>query len=107
MGAIAGHYKIGESVVETLQAGADVAMLSHNWDLVAPALEAVAPAFSGAPDAEVNAQVAAQSRARIERLRQRLREIEKSETPPVEVIGCREHRALAAEIRARINDVST
>jgi beta-N-acetylhexosaminidase len=107
MGAIARHYNIGDSVVGTLEAGADIAMLCHDWGLVAPALERVAQAFFGIGDqADVNPQIAKQRRARIERLRGRLREIENAETPSLEVIGCGEHRALAAEIRARIDEVS-
>jgi beta-N-acetylhexosaminidase len=107
MGAIARHYKIGDSVVKTLQAGTDVAMLCHDWAIVAPALEAVAEVLSGIePQGKLDARLTTQSRTRIERLRHRLREIEKAEAPPLDVIGCREHRALAAEIRARINKVN-
>ena len=107
MGAIARSYKIGESVVNTLQAGTDIAMVCHDWELVAPALQAVAQAFSGAgPHARLDPQMTTQSQARIERLRHRLREMEKTETPPLDVIGCREHRALAAEIRTRINEAN-
>lgn len=108
MGAIARHYKIGESVVKTLQAGTDIAMLCHDWTAVAPALEAVAEALSGTgQQAKIDARLTAQSRARIERLRHRLRAIEKAEAPPLDVIGCREHRALGTEIRARINEANT
>jgi hypothetical protein len=83
-------------------------MLCHDWTAVAPALEAVAEAISGIEkQGKLDARLTAQSRARIERLRHRLREIEKAEAPPLDVIGCREHRALAAEIRARINEVNT
>jgi beta-glucosidase-like glycosyl hydrolase len=115
MGAIARQYKIGESAVRTLQAGTDIAMLCHDWAAVAPALEAVAQAISdrtpGArretePHTKIDPRLAAQSRARIKRIRQRLREIEKTDAPPLDVIGCPEHRALAAEIRARINKVN-
>src|SRR4029077_7753958 len=103
MGAIARHYEVGESVVRTLQAGTDIAMLCHDWAAVAPALEAVAQAISDRapatrretePHAKIDQRLAAQSRARIERLRQRLREFEKTDAPPLDVIGCREHRAL-------------
>jgi beta-N-acetylhexosaminidase len=114
MGAIARQYKIGESAVRTLQAGTDVAMLCHDWAAVAPALEAVAQAISAArsntgpgtgPDTKIDPRLTAQSRARIDRLQQRLLEMEKADAPPLEVIGCPEHRVLAAEIRARINEV--
>jgi beta-glucosidase-like glycosyl hydrolase len=104
MGAIVRHYKNGESVVRTLQAGTDIAMLCHDWSAVAPALEAVAQAISeNGPNAEIEPLLTAQSHTRIERLRLRLSEIEKACAPPLDVIGCPEHRALATEIRARIN----
>lgn len=107
MGAIVRHYKIGESVVKTLQAGIDIVMLCHDWTAVTPALEAVAEALSGIEQqGKLDARLTAQGRSRIERLRHRLREIEKAQAPPLDVIGCREHRALAAEIRARINEVN-
>jgi beta-N-acetylhexosaminidase len=108
MGAVARHYKIGESVVKILQAGTDIAMLCHDWTIVAPALEAVAEALSGTEQqAKIDARLTAQSRARIEQLRHRLCEIEKVDSPPLDVIGCREHRALAAEIRTRINEANS
>ena len=75
-------------------------------NFVGPALEAVAEALSGAEhQAKIDARLTAQSRARIERLRHHSREIEKIDPPPLDVIGCREHHALAAEIRARIDEV--
>lgn len=108
MGAIARHYKIGESVVKTLQAGTDIVMLCHDWAIVAPALEAAAGALSGTErQGKIDAHLAAQSHTRIERLRNRLREIETAATPPLDVIGCREHHALAAEIRTRINEANS
>jgi beta-glucosidase-like glycosyl hydrolase len=107
MGAIARHYKIGESVVKTLQAGTDIAMLCHDWTIVAPALEAVAEALSGTEHpAKIDASLTAQCHVRIEQLRHRLCEIEKVDPPPLDVIGCREHHALAAEIRTRIDEVN-
>jgi len=111
MGAIARHHENGESVVRSLNAGTDIAMLCHDWAAVAPALEAVAQAISEngprtGPDAKIEPLLTAQSHARIERLRQRLREIEKIAAPPLDVIGCPDHRALATKIRARINDLN-
>jgi beta-N-acetylhexosaminidase len=97
MGAIARHYGNGESVVRTLQAGTDIAMLCHDWALVAPALEAAAQAISSG---QIDPRLTAQSRARIKRLRERLREIDANSALPVESIGCPNHRALAAKIRA-------
>jgi len=109
MGAIARRYENGESAIKTLEAGTDIAMLCHDWAAVAPALEAVAQAISkGKPatgrDTRIAARLTAQSRARIELLRQRLRQIEKTDAPPLDAIGCRAHRTLAATIRAKLNE---
>jgi beta-N-acetylhexosaminidase len=101
MGAIARqHYGSGESVIRSLRAGTDVAMLCHDWAAVAPSLEAAAQAIA---DGRIDSSLAAHSHARIESLRQHLREIEKNAAPPPATIGCPEHRALAADIRAKIN----
>ena len=109
MGAIARRYENGESAIKTLEAGTDIAMLCHDWAAVAPALEAVAQAISegkraSGHDARIAARLTAQSRARIELLRQRLRQIEKTDAPPLDAIGCRAHRTLAATIRAKLNE---
>ena len=113
MGAIAGHYRNGESVARTLLAGTDIAMLCHDWAAVAPALEAAAQAISEtgprtAPDPKLRTKIdprfTAQSHARIELLRQRLAELEKIASPPLSVIGCADHRALVADIRARLKE---
>jgi len=103
MGAIARHYGNSQSVVKTLQAGTDVAMLCHDWTLVAPALEAVAQAISGGEIVPGNLLGA---HARIERLHELLREIDARDAPPPGVIGCPEHHALAAEVRAKIRDAT-
>ncbi|PYU27501.1 MAG: beta-N-acetylhexosaminidase [Acidobacteria bacterium] len=109
MGAIARRYENGESAVRTLEAGTDIAMLCHDWAAVAPALEAVAQAISdrrpgSGRDARMAAQLTAKSRSRIEQLRQQLRQIEKTDAPPVDTIGCPAHRTLAAKIRAKLNE---
>jgi beta-N-acetylhexosaminidase len=111
MGAISRYFEIGESVVKALQAGTDIAMLCHDWSGVTPAMEAVAQAMSAhrsgaGAEKKIDSLIAAQSRARLERLRHRLGEIEKLATPPLDVIGCREHGVLAAEIRARIDKMN-
>ena len=107
MGAIARHYKIGESVVKTMLAGTDIAMLCHDWSIVAPALEVVAEAISwNNHQAKRGPQLTSQSHARIEKLRRRLVKIETAATPSLAVIGCAEHRALAGEIRARITEMT-
>jgi beta-N-acetylhexosaminidase len=106
MGAIARHYENGESAVRSLQAGTDIAMLCHNWSAVTPTLDAAARVISGGTcTGKIDTRVAAASHVRIERLRHRLNEIETAPAPPLAVIGCSEHRALATEIRARASDV--
>lgn len=95
MGAIAKRYGPGESAVKALQAGTDIVMLCHDWSVVAPAVEAVAQA-SAEESFDVGQWL--QSSARIAALRQRIRDLDMI-PPPIETIGCPEHRALAAEIR--------
>jgi beta-N-acetylhexosaminidase len=116
MGAIARHYKKGESLVRSLQAGTDIAMLCHDWAAVAPALEAVAQAISetgprterdAKPHAKIDPRLTAQSHARIELLWQRLADIEKTATPLLAVIGCAGHRALAADVQARLKELAS
>jgi beta-N-acetylhexosaminidase len=100
MGAIARRYGPGESVVKTLEAGADIAMLCHDSAAVPQAIEAVARSVVGGrfDPAQWSA-----SRTRIARLREQLRAAETSQPPPpLDVVGCAEHRALAEEIRARL-----
>ena len=101
MGAIARHYENGDSVVKSLQAGTDIAMLCHDWSTVAPALESAVHAIA---DGKIDSALAAQSHARIERLRARLAEIEHLDAQPLSVIGCPEHRALAADTRAKLKE---
>ncbi len=76
-----------------------MAMLCHDWDAVAPAVEKVAAAYENHvfPRDEWDA-----SRNRIEIVRQK---IEKQRRDvPLSVVGCAEHRALADEIRARVTE---
>jgi beta-N-acetylhexosaminidase len=109
MGAIARRYENGESAIKTLEAGTDIAMLCHDWAAVAPALEAVAQAISegkpaSGPDTRIAARLRAQSRARIELIRQRLGQIETTDARPLDAIGCRAHHTLAATIRAKLHE---
>lgn len=98
MGAIARRYGPGESVVKTLEAGTDIAMLCHDSAAVPQAIEAVARSLkAGRFDP---AQWSA-SRMRIARLRDHLQTVARP-LPPLDVVGCAEHRALAEEIRARL-----
>jgi beta-N-acetylhexosaminidase len=101
MGAIARHYESGESVRKSLEAGTDIVMLSHDWNRVQPALEGVADLISGGTSQTKADSRLSRSHSRIERLRQRIGEMEKMAPPSPDAIGCAEHRALAAEIRSR------
>ncbi|HKW87347.1 MAG TPA: glycoside hydrolase family 3 protein [Candidatus Acidoferrales bacterium] len=96
MGAIRQRLSPGDAAIGTLLAGADMALLCHDWDVVAPSLEKVAAAFDNhaIPLAEWSA-----SHARIEKLGRRMRRF--SRKPSLSVVGCAEHQKSADEIRAR------
>jgi len=93
MGAIARKYGPGDASVRTLLAGTDIAMLCHDWSAVAPAIAAVRKAYE-------------EGRFEIEEWNLSLKRVEnacaQSETaspqPPLEKIGCPEHRALAKRL---------
>jgi beta-N-acetylhexosaminidase len=95
MGAIARRYGPGEAAVSALTAGTDIAMLCHDWPAVAPAVAAV---WKAQEQGRLDEQ---QSRSSLERI-ERVCALTESDVPqpPLEIIGCTEHRALAAEIRA-------
>jgi len=102
MGAIARYHKNTESVVRSLQAGSDIVMLCHDWNLVRPALEAAAQAISTLKMQTRTSLHLSQSKSRIARLRKRMADMETKAAPSRDVIGCAEHRAISAEIRARL-----
>jgi beta-N-acetylhexosaminidase len=100
MGAIAKRHGSGAAAVQTLRAGTDVAMLCHDWAAVEPAIEAVqkARAEGHFAEAEWNASL-----HRIERVLAASEIAPATATglhPPLEIIGCKEHLALAAKIRS-------
>lgn len=103
MGAIARRYGPGDAAVETLLAGTDTAMLCHDWSAVRPALDAVERAFQQGRFSQAEWQ---SSHARIESLRTRVAAATR-EVPPLGVVGCAEHRALATKIRERAAKVKT
>jgi beta-N-acetylhexosaminidase len=96
MGAIARKYGPGDAAVRTLRAGTDIAMLCHDWPAVAPAIAAVR-------DAEKEEGFARQewyaSMGRIERACALAETV--GAQPPLEIIGCSDHQALATNIRAQ------
>jgi beta-N-acetylhexosaminidase len=98
MGAIANTWTPMESAVRTFQAGSDMALLCHDWTLVAPSLQRLSLARSRGEfdDADWEA-----SHKRIERLREKLKPTD--QTPPaLGVVGCEEHRAIVEEIRLQL-----
>lgn len=99
MGAIREELAPGDAAIGTFSAGADIAMLCHDWAAVAPTLEEVARAIENHvfPLDEWDA-----SQARIAELRRRIEK--RTHKPPLSVVGCSEHRALANEIRARVEE---
>lgn len=94
MGAIAKRYGSGEATVRTLRAGTDIAMLCHDWAGVAPAIAAVRKARQEKQFDEVEWDVAID---RVERVCA-LAEM-KEPQPPIDIIGCEAHRALAKKLR--------
>jgi len=97
MGAVAKRYAPGEAAVQTLRAGTDIAMLCHDWSAVAPAIAAVEKARGE------NLFDAAEWEASLERIARACALAEVSEPqPPVEIIGCEEHHALAKKIAAML-----
>jgi beta-N-acetylhexosaminidase len=102
MGAIARRYGPGESVVKTLEAGTDIAMLCHDSAVVPEAIEALAASLAAGRFDQANWSA---SRTRIARLRERIRAAWQAPDPPLDVVGCDEHHALAEEVRARLAHV--
>jgi beta-N-acetylhexosaminidase len=97
MGAIARRYGPDEAAIETLRAGTDIAMLCHDWQAVAPAIEAVRQAY------EAGRFDAAEWHASLERIERAcaLAELPVPEAD-LDILACEEFRALAAAIRARL-----
>ncbi len=96
MGAIRKRHSPAKAAVGTFQAGSDLALLCHDWSLVRPTIEAVARALE---TGELDRAESEQSQARIERLRAQSTSI--ADSPPLSVVGCDEHRALARETHER------
>lgn len=97
MGAIAKRYGAGEAAVGTTLAGADVAMLCHDWSAVAPAIAAVRKACE---EGRFDEDEWSNSLARIERACAQSENA--GPAPSLSTIGCDEHQSLAKQIRARL-----
>jgi beta-N-acetylhexosaminidase len=97
MGALSRTYGCGDNAIRTLQAGTDIAMLCHDSTVVGPAIEALGAALNhGRFD---SAQWLA-SDTRIKKLLERIAQDDRP-APPLDVVGCREHRLLAQECSDR------
>jgi beta-N-acetylhexosaminidase len=100
MGAIARRIAPGEACIEAIRAGTDIVMLCHDWTAVAPAISAVTQEYENGmfDEAEWLASL-----RRIERVR--ILAESNLQPPPMEIIGCVEHRRLAEEIWAQIKSL--
>ena len=97
MGAIAKRYGPGETAVQTLHAGTDVAMLCHDWSAVAPAIAAVRRAKQEGSFDE------GEWRESLLRIKRACVEAEApGPRPSIDILGCAENQALAEGIRARL-----
>ncbi|HEV2488485.1 MAG TPA: glycoside hydrolase family 3 protein [Candidatus Acidoferrales bacterium] len=97
MGAIRERMAPGDAAIGTFAAGADMAMLCHDWGAVAPALEKVAAACENHVFLRDEWDA---SHERIKELRQRVEN--QPRKLPLSVVGCAERRTLANEIRGRV-----
>jgi len=97
MGAISKRYGQSEAAVQTLLAGTDVAMLCHDWSVVAPAIAAVRNARKEGRFAED------EWRASFERIERACVQAEAAgPAPTIDSLGCMEHQRLAERIRLRL-----
>jgi len=99
MGAIAKVRAPAESAVLTFQAGSDMALICHDWNLVAPTIERLSSALKGG---EFDQDEWEASHRRIEGLRQKV-QLAKELIPALDVVGCAEHRAIVEKIRSQLN----
>ncbi len=98
MGAIRKRWPAPEAAIQTFQAGSDLTLLCHDWAAVRPSLERVARAVE---QGVLDRAECEESHQRIEQLRLRAGAAW-SQMPPLDVVGCAEHRALARDIRAHV-----
>jgi beta-N-acetylhexosaminidase len=97
MGAIAKRYGPAEAAVQTLRAGADIAMLCHDWSAVAPAIAAVRGAKQeGRFDED-------EWHASLDRIERACVQAEApGPGPSIDMLGCNEYQRLAEGIRTRL-----
>lgn len=100
MGAIRERLRQEKGAIETFRAGSDMALLCHEWGDVRPVLEATAEALRSGAFMEQEWQT---SQPRIRRLLDSV-EAAAQRQPSVEIVGCKEHRALARAVSERVRD---
>jgi beta-N-acetylhexosaminidase len=95
MGAVAKGRSAADAAVLTFQAGSDLALLCHDWSIVTPTLEKVASTLENREfdEGKWNA-----SRKRIARTR-KISSSASQDAPPLDVIGCTQHRELVGTIQ--------
>lgn len=98
MGAIAKRHSAGAASIAAFNAGADIAMLCHDWRNVAPAIAEVTEAVGSG---KLQLDEWELSGRRVERI---LALANKSARHPVSVIGCTDHRKLAAQLSSRVEE---
>ena len=91
MKAITDGFGVGESAVLTIEAGADMVLFSHTRESQEAAYDAV---FETASLGRLSEERIDQSVARIQALKRRF---PLDQAPPLETVGSKAHRALAAE----------
>jgi beta-N-acetylhexosaminidase len=100
MGAIARQFNAGAAAIAAFAAGADVAMLSHNWSQVEVAINEVGEAIGSGKLALDEWEHAG---LRIERA---LTQAAKLAKHPVSTIGCPAHRSLAEQLHSRLESLA-
>jgi len=98
MGAIARRHSPGAASIAAFDAGADIAMLCHDWRQVGPAIEEVTQAVGSG---KLPFDEWEYSGRRIERI---LALAGKAARNSIGVIGCATHRGLAQQLHSRVED---
>lgn len=89
MKAVADGFEAGESAVLSVLAGVDMVLFSHTRERQAAAFDSL---LAAAQSGRITAARIDQSLARIQALKQRFA---LDDRPPLEIVGCAEHRSLA------------
>jgi beta-N-acetylhexosaminidase len=93
MGAIVGHWGIGDAAVRAVQAGSDIVLVCKTPERVREAHGAIAKALAVGNISHAEELAAERRRQKVE---SRVRKASNAERPPVEIIGGQAHRELAS-----------